>query len=166
MSLSQIGVINSFQNVEKACFRLPFRGNYLGSAITVGQGWNPCRLGGLELSDCRFQFISKTCLSIGGSHAWKTLRRSFNSDNSKGESKSPFKGESFRPFFSPTQERACPSRHERQSKNNIQLNWWMKCTLHSLQPLRLFATQKSTRWRRRSPLSLRDISPHCGESPL
>ena len=65
MSLSQIGVINSFQNVEKACFRLPFRGNYLVSTITVGQGWNPCRLGGLELSDCRFQFILKTCLSIG-----------------------------------------------------------------------------------------------------
>lgn len=34
----------------------------------------------------------------------------------KGGIEIPLLGESFRPFFSPTQERACPSRHERQCR--------------------------------------------------
>ena len=86
------GQISPADMVKKAYSR--FR-NYSGSRV------KPLSFRGVRIVGLQISVYVKNLSFNWRSHAWKTLSRGFTPDNSKGESKSPFKGESFRPFFSP-----------------------------------------------------------------
>ena len=140
----------SAESVEKACFRFPFRGKYLCYAITVGQGWNPCR-SGVGIVGLHFFSSYHTCLSIGEATLERLWVEALFPTIQRGNRNPPLTANLSALSFRLHKK----GRARRGMSDKMKIIYYLigvpNCILRSLQPLRLFATQKST-------------SPYTGEA--